>query len=410
MFERLSRRTPRSGASTARDDGGDASAFRRRPFADLSPNDSRASTVELKRDAARPRAVPPRANDFVETPAALRRRVESLDAFETVMRRTDDATPVTSLGGGERETEEFDRRRALTPYMGGGKTRFDASVTPETLVTESVEPMRRMRDDAANAYADASTRFDSRGAVMEVLLWRDAARSAIHFTIGMTMLLFARLVPRSTVSGVSVTAYAAMAYLAYKYVWAVMFPRLSYGLELNDRAVGDLAQRWAMCFNAWASRHRGVLAGRDNKGVFRTFLALYAVSALGHVMSAWAVATTLWVGAFTVPPFFHAYRYPLTKAYVGVHVFVSSRFNALSAPKRWIGGAAAGGVAFWCVNVTARFCLSFLALVAFRMFREAHLKELEAFENIVRSASRRMSRSFNEFAMVLSPAVRHRRR
>ena len=106
---------------------------------------------------------------------------------------------------------------------------------------------------------------------MEVLLWRDAARSAIHFTIGMTMLLFARLVPRSTVSGVSVTAYATMAYLAYKYVWAVMFPRLSYGLELNDRAVGDLAQRWALCFNAWASRHRGVLAGRDNKGCFERF-------------------------------------------------------------------------------------------------------------------------------------------
>jgi hypothetical protein len=100
----------------------------------------------------------------------------------------------------------------------------------------------------------------------------------------------------------------------------------------------------------------------------------------------------------------------LTKAYVSAHVFVSSRFNALSAPKRWIGGVAAGGVAFWCVNVTARFCLSFLALVAFRMFREVHIKELEAFENIVRSASRRMSRSFNEFAMVLSPAVRHRRR
>ena len=72
----------------------------------------------------------------------------------------------------------------------------------------------------------------------------------------------------------------------------------------------------------------------------------FAFSALGHVMSAWAVATTLWVGAFIVPPFFHAYRYPLTKAYVGVHVFVSSRFNALSAPKRWIGGVAAGGVAF----------------------------------------------------------------
>ena len=92
MFERLSRRASRSGASDDRD----ASAFRRRPFADLSPNDSRASTVELKRDASRSRAAPTRASDFVETPAALRRRVESLDAFETVVRRTDDSTLATT--------------------------------------------------------------------------------------------------------------------------------------------------------------------------------------------------------------------------------------------------------------------------------------------------------------------------
>ena len=197
-------------------------------------------------------------------------------------------------------TEEFDRKGALTPYYGEMRGERVACGVVQTPETESVgEAMRR----ETRRRAEASEGYGARGAVLEVLLWRDAARSAIHFTIGMTMLLFVRLAPRSTVSGVSLTAYASMAYLAYKYVWAVMFPRLSYGLELNDRAVGDMAQRWAISFNAWASRHRGVLAGRDNSAVFRTFLALYAVSALGHVMSAWAVATTLWVGAFTVPPF-----------------------------------------------------------------------------------------------------------
>ena len=311
----------------------------------------------------------------------------------------------TTTDGG-RMTEEFDRKRALTPYYGEMRGERVACGVVQTPETESVgEAMRR----ETRRRAEASEGYGARGAVLEVLLWRDAARSAIHFTIGMTMLLFVRLAPRSTVSGVSLTAYASMAYLAYKYVWAVMFPRLSYGLELNDRAVGDMAQRWAISFNAWASRHRGVLAGRDNSAVFRTFLALYAVSALGHVMSAWAVATTLWVGAFTVPPFFDAYRYSITNAYVTAHIFTSSRFNALSAPKRWIGGLLLGAFAFASVNVKARFCLSFLALVAFRMFRETHVKELAAFENIVRSASRRVSRSMNEFAMILSPAARHRR-
>ena len=402
-FASISRSTLERGASSERE---------RRPFADLR-NDasagrgdsgaSRASTVELRRGARWAR------DDFVETPAALRKRVESLDAFGTV-RRTEDATPAsfaaeTTTDGG-RMTEEFDRKRALTPYYGEMRGERVACGVVQTPETESVgEAMRR----ETRRRAEASEGYGARGAVLEVLLWRDAARSAIHFTIGMTMLLFVRLAPRSTVSGVSLTAYASMAYLAYKYVWAVMFPRLSYGLELNDRAVGDMAQRWAISFNVWASRHRGVLAGRDNSAVFRTFLALYAVSALGHVMSAWAVATTLWVGAFTVPPFFDAYRYSITNAYVTAHIFTSSRFNALSAPKRWIGGLLLGAFAFASVNVKARFCLSFLALVAFRMFRETHVKELAAFENIVRSASRRVSRSMNEFAMILSPAARHRR-
>lgn len=408
MFSHVMGRTPESVEDRQKYN------HQRQPFEELSNrrgmhenngSASRASTIELK----------PRTNvvnaDFVETPEQLRRRVDrSIDAAFGTVRRTDDATPV-SFEGGRAPTEEFDRRGALTPYMGGGR-RFEATTTTATTaaVTDSVEPIRRVPPRVTAARGHGGAGVDARGAVLEVLLWKDAARSAIHFTLGMTMLLGCRLVPRSTVSGVSVASYTSMGYIVYKYVWAVMFPRLSYGLKLDAQSFGDAAERWAHGFNVWAARHHGVLAGRDNKAVFRTFLALYAVSSLGHVMSAWAVATTLWVGAFTLPPLFDAYKYPLMNAYFNVYVFFSARFNALSAPKRWIGGLLVGLATFACVSARARFCLSFLALVAFRMFREAHVKEIEAFENIVRSAGRRVSRSMNDFAMIVSPVVRHRRR
>ena len=381
MFETLVR--PRAALNDASNRSDERARTFSKPFAEL---DDTRSTIELpRRDAM--------SNDFVRTPAALRRRVDALDAFGSA-RRTDAYTPGES-DENARGTEEFDRRRALTPYAGGVERRFERAAS----TTER---------DGGEYYAGKDAN-GARGAVMEVLLWRDAARSAIHFALGMTALLCARLVPRSTVSGVSLAAYAAMTYLAYKHVWAVMFPRFSYGLELNERAVGDAAQRLATSFNAWALKHRGVLAGTDNRAVFRTFLALYAVSSLGHIMSAWAVITTLWVGAFVVPPFFDAYRYPLTNTYANTYVFVSSWFNSLSAPKRWIGGLIVGGATFRVVNLKARLSLSFLALVAMRMFRETHVKEIAAFENIVRSASRRVSGTMREFAMVLSPVVRHRR-
>lgn len=412
MFSHVMGRTPDSADELQR-------RQHRRPFEEISNrrglmssfegggSASRASTIELKRGGATVVGA-----DFVETPEQLRRRVESIDVAFGTVRRTDDATPV-SFEGGRAPTEEFDRRGALTPYMGGGR-RFEATATTATAttaaVTDSVEPIRRVPPRVTARGRGDVAGVDARGAVLEVLLWKDAARSAIHFTLGMTMLLGCRLVPRSTVSGVSVASYTSMGYIVYKYVWAVMFPRLSYGLKLDAQSFGDAAERWAHGFNVWAARHHGVLAGRDNKAVFRTFLALYAVSSLGHVMSAWAVATTLWVGAFTLPPLFDAYKYPLVNAYFNFYVFFSARFNALSAPKRWIGGLLVGLATFACVSARARFCLSFLALVAFRMFREAHVKEIEAFENIVRSAGRRVSRSMNDFAMIVSPVVRHRRR
>ena len=377
MFPTLSSaRAPLSERSNA--DPRDASRGSK-PFADL---DDTRSTIELRRAGD--------GGAFVETPAALRRRVEALDAFGGA-RRTEEA--VDGSGTETPATEEFDRRRAVTPYGGGFGREF------------AVREVREMRREEAR---DASA-CGGGGAVMEVLLWRDAARSAIHFAFGMSTLLAARLVPRSTVSGVSLVAYAAMVYLAYKYVWSVMFPRLSYGVELDERAVGDAARRVAVAFNAWALKNRGVLAGTDNRAVFQSFVALYAVSSLGHLMSAWAVATTLWVGAFTVPPLFEAYRYTLTNVYVNTYVLVSTWFDSLSAPKRWIGGLLLGGATFRVVNLKARLSLSFLALVAMRMFRETHVNELAAFENIVRSASRRVSRGMSEFAMVLSPVVRHRR-
>jgi hypothetical protein len=321
-------------------------------------------------------------------------------------------------------TEEFDRRGALTPYFGFGRRNGNAAgLDGQTPEVQRYDAHRQGRDEYERKNHARVTReagpgmqptmmspMSARGAVLEVLLWRDAARSAIHFTFGMTALFATRLAPAATVSGVSASAYVAMAYIVCKYVWAVMFPRLSYGLSVDAQWMGDVAERCAIGFNNWAARHNGVLAGRDNTAVFRVFVALYAISSLGRVMSAWAVATTLWVAAFTVPSIFEAYKYPLMKAYFAVYGFFSSRFNSLSAPKRWFGGLVVGAATFASVSARARFCLSFLALVALRMFREAHVKELEAFENIVRSARRRVSRSMNDFAMIVSPVVRHRRR
>jgi len=403
MFSNF-KRTPMS-----RDDASVSTFSHRKPFEELS----NASTVELRTQRKAydgGRRLDDVTRGFVETPDALRRGgADDACAARRGVRRTDDATPV-SFTPAATATEEFDRYRAMTPYFGKRLS------TPT--VSDSVDPAERRHGADADRHhhrhhhrgATSNDVETTRSAVLEVLLWRDAARSAIHFTLGMAILLAFQVVPRSTVSGVSMASYAAMSYVAYKYVFAVMFPRLSYGLELNDRAVGDMAQRWAMSFNAFAAKHRGLLAGQDNTAVFRAFTMLYVTSSLGHVMSAWAVVTTLWVCAFTLPSVFETYRYPLTNAYVRVHVTVSSTFNALSAPKRWCGGFSIGIATFACVSLRARLCLSFLALVAFRMFRETHLRELEAFENIVRSAGRRMSRSMNEFAMIVSPVVRHRRR
>ena len=69
---------------------------------------------------------------------------------------------------------------------------------------------------------------------------------------------------------------------------------------------------------------------------------------------------------------------------------------------------------FFASPTYVRLVLSFVVLVAFRLYRETHVKQMESIERVVRDAGRRLSRAGSEFhAMVGSPGqlfYRRRRR
>lgn len=254
------------------------------------------------------------------------------------------------------------------------------------------------------------------GPFERLLLWRDATRTGLVFGLGIGLLGAARapglVANHVPVNPVVVAAYASMAFLCRAYFLAMAFPRRHHGLSVDVEGAADFARWCAECANAVTMAHDDLLSGRGNKAVLRAFICLYAVASLGGLLnSTWGVACVLWAAAFTVPPAIEAQRHSIMAVTQWVSVEVGGRWNALSSNQRWSASAAVVTAVFLASSVYTRLILLFVILVAVRLFRETHRKQLESFERAVKNAGRRLSLAGSEFhAMMGSPgAVFYRR-
>ena len=249
-----------------------------------------------------------------------------------------------------------------------------------------------------------------------LLLWRDPARTAFFFASGVILLAAARapdlVAEHVPVNPVVVAAYAAMAYLAHAYVLSIAFPRRQHGLSVDEEGAAELARWCAACANAVTAAHGDLLSGRGNKQVLRAIICLYAVASLGGLLnSTWAVASVLWCAAFTAPPAVDARRQTIGAVAQWLAVEVGGRWSALGSNRRWGAGAAAAAAVFLSSPFWTRVILGFVALVALRLYRETHARQVEQIERVMRDAGRRLSRAGTEFhAMVGSPAQMFYRR
>lgn len=248
------------------------------------------------------------------------------------------------------------------------------------------------------------------GSMARLVLWRDPARTALVFAAGVAALAAARapgiVAEHIPVNPVVVAAYAAMAYLCRAYFMAMAFPRRNHGLTIDAEGAAQWARAAAGCVNAVTRAHGDLLSGRGNKTVLRAFLGLYAVANLGGLLnSTWAVASVLWVAAFTAPPALEAERHAIAAASSWLSAQVGGRWTALPSNLRWGAGAAAAVGVFLASPAYTRLVLLFVVLVAFRLYRETHVQQLESLERAVKDAGRRLSRAGSDFhAMVGSPA------
>lgn len=248
------------------------------------------------------------------------------------------------------------------------------------------------------------------GSVARLLRWRDPARTAVFFSTGVALLAAARapglVAEHVPVNPVVVAAYLSMAYLCRAYFMAMAFPRRNHGLRVDEDGAAECARWCAQCVNAVTATHNDMLSGRSNKGVLCAFTGLYAISSLGGLLnSTWWVAAVLWVGAFVAPPVVEAKRCHIAAASAWVSTKVGGRWAALTSNQRWGSGAAIIAGVFLASPVNTRLILLFVTLVAFRLYRETHAKQMESFERVVKDAGRRLSRAGSEFhAMVGSPA------
>jgi hypothetical protein len=158
--------------------------------------------------------------------------------------------------------------------------------------------------------------------------------------------------------------------------------------------------------------HDDLLSGRSNKDVLGAFIALYGVASLGGLLnSTWLVACVLWCGAFAIPPAAEAHRELITRAVGIAKQEIGGRWISFTSNQRWGSGVVVTAVVFVSSPFWTRVILGFIALVAMRLYRETHAKQLEGLQRVMKDASRRLSRAGSEFhAMVSTPSLFYRRR
>ena len=301
----------------------------------------------------------------------------------------------------------------------GNTAGTEDTVPPGALTIQRVNLRRHARDIDAEMEEQHRRQHGHvilEGTVTRLVLWRDPARTAFYFSVGVLLLAAARapglVAEHVPVNPVVIAAYASMAYLCRAYVLAMAFPRRKHNLSIDAEEAADFARWCASCCNAVTNAHDDLLSGRSNKDVLRAFIALYGVASLGGLLnSTWLVACVLWCGAFAVPPAMEAHRELISRAVGTVKKEIGGRWTTLTSNQRWGSGVVVTAAVFVSSAFWTRVILGFIALVAMRLYRETHAKQLAGLERVMKDASRRLSRAGSEFhAMVSTPGLFYRRR
>ena len=308
---------------------------------------------------------------------------------------------------------------ADTMDAAGNTAGTEDTVPPGALTIQRVNLRRHVRDidaEMEEQHRKQHSHVMLEGTVTRLVLWRDPARTALYFGVGVLLLAAARapglVAEHVPVNPVVIAAYASMAYLCRAYILAIAFPRRKHNLSIDVEEAADFARWFASCCNAVTNAHDDLLSGRSNKDVLGAFIALYGVASLGGLLnSTWLVACVLWCGAFAIPPAAEAHRELITRAVGIAKQEIGGRWISFTSNQRWGSGVVVTAVVFVSSPFWTRVILGFIALVAMRLYRETHAKQLEGLQRVMKDASRRLSRAGSEFhAMVSTPSLFYRRR
>ena len=118
------------------------------------------------------------------------------------------------------------------PMVAAGNTAgTEDTVPPGALTIQRVNLHRHVRDidaEMEEQHRKQHSHVMLEGTVTRLVLWRDPARTALYFGVGVLLLAAARapglVAEHVPVNPVVIAAYASMAYLCRAYILAIAFP------------------------------------------------------------------------------------------------------------------------------------------------------------------------------------------
>lgn len=231
----------------------------------------------------------------------------------------------------------------------------------------------------AGGYCSVAKRHSKLQSLVDLVMWRDASKSAFIFGLGTFVILSSSYTTDLNISLISVLSYAGLIYLAVTF----LFRSLVHREVIDEDETGQeyvfgveeamwLLKMFLPYINEFLLKLRALFSG-DPATTMKLAVLLFVLARCGSSITIWKMAKLGFFGAFTVPKICSSYSSQLSafgKFWIGR---VRDAWESCSQKK------AVGFIIFTLIwnlsSVVARIWAVFMVFVAFKYYQQSLREE-----------------------------------
>ncbi|CAL0304929.1 unnamed protein product [Lupinus luteus] len=231
-----------------------------------------------------------------------------------------------------------------------------------------------------HSFPQTQTKLQS---LVDLIMWRDASRSAFIFGFGTFIILSSSYANDINLSVVSVMSYIGLLYLAVIFLYRSLICRGAINIEDSNYVLGEEEAIWVLklflpYLNEFLSKLKALFSG-DPGTTIKLAVLLFVLARCGSCITIWKMAKVGFFVVFTIPKICSSYSAQLT-AYANFWIRrFQDAWDSCSHKKAVALGIF--GLVWNLSSVIARIWAVFVLFVAFRYYQQHYMVREESMED-----------------------------